>query len=249
MTTSATSMVMLPYKRQGDIDYSKLEFKPDLGERPPDHMEQAVPIQEILWLVHTWLADFYRRPDVFIDNGNFICYDRSNLNIRVAPDVYVAFGVDAVAIRSRGLYLPWEVGKPPDWVLEVASESTSHVDTGKKRRIYAEIGISEYWRFDSTGGDYHGQALSGERLVDGIYQPIELTAEPDGILKGYSDVFEISLCWDDGRPRFYDPAAGEYLRSASEEHILLEQREAELEAERAETRRLRERLHQLESGG
>ncbi len=234
MTTSAAGVTMLPYRRQGDIDYSKLEFDPDGGDSPPDHMEQSISIQEFLWLIHSWLEDFYRSPDVFIDNGNFICYDPSNLNVRVAPDVYIALGVDANAIRTRRLYLPWEVGKPPDWVLEIASESTGRVDTGRKRRIYAEIGIPEYWRFDPTGGHYHGQPLAGERLVDGIYQPIELTTEPDGILKGYSDALGISLCWDDGRPRLYDPATGEYVRTAIEE--------------RAETRRLRERLRRLESG-
>ena len=235
MTTSSVGVTMLPYRRQGDIDYSSLEFDPDGGDRPPDHMEQSVPIQEFLWLIHAWLEDFYRRPDVFIDNGNFICYDPSNLNIRVAPDVYISLGVDAEAIRSRRLYLPWEVGKPPDWVLEVASESTGNVDTGRKRRIYAEIGIPEYWRFDPTGGDYHGQALAGEQLVDGTYQPIELTTEPDGVLKGYSEALGISLCWDDGRPRFHDPTAGEYLLTASEE--------------RAEARQLREQLRRLESEG
>lgn len=235
MTTRTVGVTMLPYQRQGDIDYSSLEFDPDGGDRPPDHMEQSIPIQEFLWLIHAWLEDFYRRPDVFIDNGNFICYDPSNLNIRVAPDVYISLGVDAEAIRSRRLYLPWEVGKPPDWALEVASESTGNVDMGRKRRIYAEIGISEYWRFDPTGGEYHGQPLVGEQLVDGTYQPIELTTEPDGLLKGYSEALGISLCWDDGRPRFYDSAAGEYLLTASEE--------------RAEARQLRERLRRLESEG
>ena len=42
----------------------------------------------------------------------------------VSPrDVYLAFGVNTHAIRERRLYLPWEAGKPPDWVLEVASVS------------------------------------------------------------------------------------------------------------------------------
>ena len=256
MTTSAAGVTILPYRRQGDIDYSTLEFDPDLGERPPDHLQQVREIWGFLDLIQAWLGDFYRIRDVFIDSGNFICYDRSNLNIRVAPDVYIAIGVDAEAIRSRRLYLPWEVGKPPDWVLEIASDSTGRVDTGRKRRIYAEIGIPEYWRFDPSGGSYHGQHLSGERLVNGIYQPIELTTELDGILKGYSDILGISLCWDDGRPRLYDPATGEYLRTASEDRdllrqseALLEQSEAALEAEREETRRLRERLRRLESGG
>ncbi len=228
MTTSSVGVTMLPYKRHGDIDYSKLEFDPDLGEQPPDHMEQSRQIWEVLDLLQALFGDFYRRRDVFVDSGNFICYDRSNLNVRVAPDVYVALGVDADAIRARRLYLPWEVGKPPDWSMEIASESTADVDTSSKRRIYAEIGISEYWRFDPTGGDYHGQPLAGERLVDGVYQPIELTTEPDGVLKGYSEALGTSICWDGGRPRFYSPTGGEYLPSTSE---------------------VRERLRRLESEG
>ena len=216
MTTSSVGVTMLPYKRQGDIDYSKLEFDPDLGERPPDHMEQSRQIWEVLDLLQALFGDFYRRRDVFVDSGNFICYDRSDLNVRVAPDVYVALGVDAEAIRTRRLYLPWEVGKPPDWALEIASESTGDIDTGRKRRIYADIGISEYWRFDPTGGDYHGEPLVGEQLVDGVYQPIELNSEPDGVLKGYSEALRISICWHDGRPRFYSPTGGEYLPSTTE---------------------------------
>ena len=227
MTTSSVGVTILPYKRQGDIDYSKLEFDPDLGERPPDHMEQSRQIWEVLDLLQARFGDFYRRRDVFVDSGNFICYDRSDLNVRVAPDVYVALGVDAEAIRTRRLYLPWEVGKPPDWAMEIASESTGDIDTGRKRRIYADIGISEYWRFDPTGGDYHGEPLVGERLVDGVYQPIELSSEPDGVLKGYSEALRISICWDDGRPRFYSPTGGEYLPSTSEVREQLRRLESE----------------------
>ena len=51
----------------------------------------------------------------------------------------------------RKLYLPWEVGKPPDWVLEVASSSTGAEDVGRKRDLYARIGVPEYWRFDPQG--------------------------------------------------------------------------------------------------
>ena len=151
-----------------------------------------------------------------------------NLNVRVAPDVYVAFGVDAEAIRPRQLYLPWEVGKAPDWVLEVASESTRRVDLVRKPSIYAQIGVPEFWRFDPQGGRYYGFALDGLRLSDGEYRPIELTTEPDGILKGYSEVLELSLAWDDGWPRFFDPAAGAYLQNWRQDRERIRQLEEEL---------------------
>ena len=73
--------------------------------------------------------------------------------------------------------------------------------------------MPEFWRFDPQGDDTMGFALDGLRLVDGEYQPIELTTEPDGILKGYSEVLELSLAWDEGCPRFYDPATGAYLQN------------------------------------
>ena len=42
------------------------------------------------------------------------------------------------AAQARGT--PWEVGKPPDFVLEVGSESTAENDLIGKRRTYAQIG-------------------------------------------------------------------------------------------------------------
>ena len=105
--------------------------------------------------------------------------------------MYLAFGVDADAIRQRKLYLPWEAGKPPDWVLEVASVSTGREDVGRKREIYARIGVPEYWRFDPQDGAYHGQrSWPGTGWWPGGYEPIELTTAPDGLLKGYSP-----RCW------------------------------------------------------
>ncbi len=237
MTTKSTSM--LPYLRQDDIDYASLDFNPDVSEHPVDSMEQNDQMDEIIGLLRSHFTAFGSRPDVFLSRETNICYDRSNLNVRISPDVYLVFGVDAQAIRPRRLYLPWEAGKPPDWVLEIASESTGRDDVSLKPAIYARIGVPEYWRFDATGGDYHGEPMSGSRLLDGVYQPIELSTEPDGILKGYSEVLGLSLCWDEGWPRFYDPATGAYLENWRQEQ------EARMEAE-AEVRQLREELRRRE---
>ena len=243
---------MLPYRKGGPIDYASLEFDAFEKEVPPDHMEQNREIREVLNLLTPRLTDFDRRPDVFIDTDTNICYDPANLNVRVAPDVYLAFGVDERAIRPRQLYLPWEVGKVPDWALEIASESTRMVDLNRKPAIYEQIGVPEFWRFDPTGGRYYGFRLDGLRLVNGQYQPIELSTEPDGILKGYSDVLELSLAWDDGWPRFYDPATATYLENWRQDRealragqAALAAAEAELETERTRIRQLEEELRRL----
>ena len=256
MTTRATTPKMLPYQRQGEIDYDSLEFDPNEKNLTPDAMEQNLELTEILGLFRACLTDFNRRPDVFLDNETYICYDPGNLNVRVSPDIYLAFGVDARAIRPRKLYLPWEVGKPPDFALEVASESTAQVDIRRKPDICARIGIPEYWRFD-PGGRYYRERLWGGRLVNGAYQSIDLTTEPDGVLKGYSAVLGLSLCWDDGWPRLYDPATGTYYENWRQERAARQTAESERDAARAEwdaeraerlaaeaeIARLREQLH------
>ncbi len=253
-TVSAPAPTMRPYHRQGEIDYARLDFDPNEPVLKPDAMEQNLPFLAIYHLLAAHFTDFHRRPDVFLDVNTIICYDPRDLNIRVSPDVYLAFGVDAQAIRPRKLYLPWEVGKPPDWVLEIGSSSTGREDVGRKRDLYARIGVPEYWRFDPKDGDYHGEKLAGDRLVAEGYEPIELTTTPDGLLKGYSEVLGLSLCWDNNWPRLYDPATDTYLetwqqeraaRRTAEAQVAIEQ--ADRLAERAAREAAEARIRQLEA--
>ena len=247
---------MLTYNRQGDIDYGSLSFDPFKRHVPPDAMIQDLPLQEVVHILSGRFTNFGERPDVFFSANTIICHDRSNLNVHVSPDCYMAFGVDARAIRDRHLYLPWEVRKPPDWALEAASPSTGRRDVVDKRLIYARMGISEYWRFDSTGGDIYGDPLVGERLVNGVYQPFDLTAEPDGVLKGYSPTLELYLCWANHKLYLYDPVTRTYLRNVvqleealQQERAALEQERAAREAVEAESRQLREELRRRDSEG
>ena len=94
--------------------------------------------------------------------------EEGNPRNRIAPDVLVAFGVGT---HSRSSYLVWEEGKPPDWVLEVASPSTAAKDLDFKRRAYAAMGVPEYWLFDPKGDVFPaGQPqLQGLALSDGGY--------------------------------------------------------------------------------
>ena len=157
------------------------------------------------------------------------------------PDLMVAFNCDRdLLIRQKG-YATMTQGKPPDFVLEVASESTGRVDYTEKRAEYASYGIPEYWRFDSSHGIYHDAALAGDRLVDGKYEPIEIKA-PDAMSRyGYSDVLDLWLCWEDYRLRLFDDKTGQYLRTHDDEYDRAEleayaRRQADLRAIQAETR-------------
>ena len=157
------------------------------------------------------------------------------------PDLLVAFGVDPELYDASNGYVITEQGKPPDFVLEVASASTAEIDVGAKRGDYAALGIVEYWRFDETG-EHHGARLVGERLVDGEYVPIEIEELPDGSLQGYSAALNLYLRWQDGQLQWIDPATGEHIATFDSERA---RADAEWEARVAAEARVRELEAQL----
>ena len=146
------------------------------------------------------------------------------------PDLLVAFGVDRAGVIDRHGYSIEEQGKPPDFVLEVASLTTGQNDYTQKRDDYAAFGVPEYWRFDPSGGEYHDAPLAGDNLVDGVYQPVEVVQLGERSYRGRSDVLGLDLCWEDGRLRWWDPAAQSYLLTLDEERDV---RIAEAEARAA----------------
>ena len=157
------------------------------------------------------------------------------------PDLIVTFDCDRdLLIRQKG-YSILAQGKPPDFVLEVASESTGVVDYTDKRRDYAACGIPEYWRFDPSGGFFHEVALAGDRLVDGKYEPIEIQVVGDRTYRGYSEVLGLWVYWDERQLRWFDPKTEEFLRTHDEEYQraeleAYERQRAELRAVQSETR-------------
>ena len=180
-------------------------------------------------------------------NGNTILYYvEGDPRRSVSPDCYVVFALSEAAIHSLSLegnntYLLWEVGKPPEFVLEIASGSTARTDLGRKRELYAELGISEYWRYDASGGDFYGEPLVGEHLVDGEYRRLETHVEDDGRVWGHSAELNLDLWWIEGELRYWDPAQGRWLPTYEEQQVFLaaaEQR-AEMEQARADAERIR----------
>ena len=234
MTTKTTK---LPYRIRSVIDYDRLEFNADELDAGPDHMQQLPTVAETYYVLDNYLDSLYPPEEVFRSGNTFICYDPANRNVRISPDWYVAIGVDAAAITRRRLYLPDEVGKPPDLVLEVGSPSTARVDLDNKPQTYARIGVPEYWRFDPSGGEHYGYPLAGDRLVNGVYEPIELSSEPDGVLKGYSMVLGLSLCWREGMLKFYHHETGAYLPTFREEQAAREAAEVRVGQLEEELRR------------
>ena len=168
---------------------------------------------------------------------------------RMAPDLLIAFNAYPQAYQDDNGYIISRQGKPPDFVMEIASRSTGRQDVEDKRPAYAALSIPEYWRFDQTG-DFHGTWLAGDRLVDGRYEPITIEAIGDGILQGYSTVLDLFIQWNQGQLGWHDPQTGQHIATFEQERARADnEQEARMVAEeraRAAEARVRELEAELE---
>ena len=163
------------------------------------------------------------------------------------PDLLIAFYVDREAVIARKGFVINEQGKPPDFVLEVGSETTGRRDVTTKRDGYAALGIPEYWRFDPSGGRYHrGAALAGDRLVDGRYEAIPIHRTGEGDYRGHSPALNLELRWESGQLHWYDPVAQHYLPSYHDESDARIAAEAQRDAAEAQRDAAEARVRQLE---
>ena len=188
---------------------------PDRPVREPDDMTSAEHLSETGLQHH--LKQFLGNPETTIVSGEKYITTRRGAEIRY-PDLLVAFNVNPESYRESNSYVISEQGKPPDLVLEIASEATGHVDVGAKREFYQRLLIPEYWRFDATG-EFHGTRLAGDRLVDGTYQPIDIAELTGEVLQGHSEVLNLDWRWEDGQLGCYDPTTGLHISTFESERL------------------------------
>ena len=212
MTTKPTTLKTTPNK------YAHINPLPDPPQKL-DGMQESRYIFNARFVIE---RHFQNRQDVLINGYGYLCHSTRNRRDWTYPDVIVAFGVDPGAIEARNGYVIDEIGKPPEFVLEVASKSTGEKDYTIKRQRYANLRVSEYWCFDHTGGKFHDQPLAGDLLINGTYHPIPLQTDPNGTIRGYSPALALELCWQNGRLRFYDPTTQQYLPDEKETANLAE---------------------------
>ena len=198
------------------IDYDSLEYDPFEPDPMPDAMLQEPILRGLLAVLSSRAQANNPGQHLFDSSNTIVCYDPSNLNVRVSPDYYFAVGIDPETLKYRGIYRTWIQGKPPDFVLEVASPSTARNDETTKRDIYANMGVTEYWRYDPTDlidpnqRPLYAVPLIGEMLVDGAYQPIEVSPGPEDCIMGFSPALGVSLAVKDKRLWVYDHELGEF---------------------------------------
>lgn len=132
--------------------------------------ETGIHVLQIIYLYLSLRWWFRAEPQTYIGANMFLFYREGRPKKRLAPDVYVASGVSKLERRS---YKIWKEKQPPQVVFEVTSPKTREVDLGRKRLIYAEIGVAEYYLFDPFA-QYLKPPFRAYRLEGGEYVPREI---------------------------------------------------------------------------
>ena len=213
---------------------------PDIPERTPDDMTSVKAIH-LNGKSHSLRVHFADRLNTIVDAEHYISrIPTRDMTGIVYPDLLIAFDADPGALEQSNAYVISEQGKPPDFILEVASPSSRTFDRTTKRDTYATLEVPEYWRFDESP-TRSNPGLAGDRLADGEYQPIVIDVLPGGRLRGYSTILNVILEWQDGQLNWIDPETEEHIPTIEQERqgrlreregrLLAEARVRELEAE------------------
>ena len=135
---------------------------------------------------------FPRREEALVSGEVLVYFEKGDIVACLKPDMIVALGLDGR--RDRSSYKVWEEGKPPDFVLELASPGTSERYAGDKARSYSRIGVKEYWRLDPKGGLMAPPPIRGLRLYRrGMYGPVQQLRDARGVVHYRSEVLGVYL--------------------------------------------------------
>ncbi len=209
----------------------------------------------LLYCIEVLRLHFKGRSNVYVSGNLFIYYEEGNPRAVLSPDLFVIFGVSN---RKRRSYKTWqEGGKVPDFVLEITSRSTQRQDEIEKPRLYAHLGVQEYFQYDPTA-DYLTPQLRGGTLVEGTYQPLPLATTAAGLPYLHSAVLGLDLQLHPPYPelgltpaaqtlRFYDPQTATKLLSRDElEHLreALQEENGRIQQENSRIQQENDRIQQ-----
>ena len=205
----------------------------DDGYLIADSMTQNIPHSKRLSACETLLSNHFQGRGGLVAIDASMHYMEGERHKMVGPDLFVALG--AKEDEGRASYKLWEEATP-DFVLEDLSPSSERRDLVDKRALYGRLGVPEYWMFDETGtrlldesGAPLGTLLVGYQLRGGEYERVRANAA--GRLP--SEALGLELCVREELLRFFDPVAGEYLRTYAEQRMQREAAERRVEEAQA----------------
>lgn len=234
----------------GSAPTQESQLYPDTDGKP---MAVSDNHRRVLTRILQLLEQFFREnPDVYVSGDLLMYYVQGDPRKVVAPDALVSFGIGQ---KLRRTYLVWEEGKTPDFVMEMASETTYRNDLTEKMSLYADLGITDYFLCDIEGL-YLPTPLMGFTLVDDVYVPIRASA--DGSVHSSVLGLDFHLHLDD--VRLYNPTTQQWVLTpeeaaearadqesarADQEALTRQQETARAEAAEAEAAALRAELARL----
>ncbi|MCE7985425.1 MAG: Uma2 family endonuclease [Caldilinea sp. CFX5] len=145
-------------------------FYPETDGKP---MAESDLHRGVMFAIIRLLQRFFLGRRVYVSGNLLIYYEQGNPSKSVSPDCFIVRDVEP---HLRDIYKIWEEGKGPEVVFEVSSKTTRHVDLGKKMRLYAELGVQEYFIYDPTA-EYLDPPLFAYELVGGGYVPMKPVKE------------------------------------------------------------------------
>ena len=167
---------------------------------------------------------------IHIGIDSFIYYSEGDISKRLAPDVYVVFGV---AKMPRSSFYTWAEGAVPAAVFEFLSESTAaHDRTEKMERYFIDIGVEEYFIHQpvlDTPPEFRGWRRSASGDI------VEMVPDDQGGL--FSESLNLWLRWEIDRRRQvrllrpYLPDGTPITTSTEEKHLRLEAQAMAVEAQ------------------
>lgn len=204
-------MLVMEYLAELEQLEEEIEYPDSDGEPMAESDFQRKPL---IYAVEALELYFQDRPDVYVSGNILLYYQKGNRRAVVAPDVFVVFGIEK---RPRRSYLLWQEQKVPDFVLEITSESTAHIDQGAKKGLYARLGVQEYFQYDPTA-DYLEPPLQGLTLVEDRYFSLPAQTLEGGTLQVYSPKLGLALqLTPEGTFHFLDLSTGQVLQTYQEE--------------------------------
>jgi len=206
------SPIFFPLQKE-EIEYPETDGKPmaetDFQREPLSYCVDALD------------THFVDNPQIYVSGNLLVYYMEDNPKKSFAPDVFVVLNIPK---HKRRIYKIWEEGKAPDVIIEILSDKTWKNDTGKKKALYAQLGVKEYFLYDPLDRFLDKPSKGYWLDKDGEYQPMALDVQPNWISLE-SHLLRLELRIEDGRLRLYDPETELYLNRLGEE------RQARLEAE------------------
>jgi len=129
---------------------------------------------------HQWISQLLnRRLDRVVSSASLGRIYAAPLAVRLDRDVLLS--PDLFFVRSGSpadnLSTTWIEGAPA-LVVEILSKSTADRDLNRKRELYEQYGVEEYWIVDPVL-----QTIIALRLLNGSYQPIH---QENGVFASYA---------------------------------------------------------------